>query len=182
MKRWLATTLGRGLLIRNKFEQCPVGVAKINTHALTFGAEPPDGSQLHRYMTASQMRDRGVDRPLPFETQIAVAGLNRQPCYGRGIKARTVHIELCPTEPVRPPRELFDEFGTHHLLVEGVATCPVGHVNHTVVERYTKHLTLPFRLRSRHVNRASSLPGAGFVPSWAPYLFTLKALHVWPIS
>jgi hypothetical protein len=131
--------LGRGLPIRNELEQRPVGVAKIDTHALAFCPKPLEGPQFHRDVAASQMRDRRVDGPMPFETQIAVARLDRQPRHWRGIKARTVHIELRPTEPVRPPGNLFDEFGAHHLLIECVTSCPVGHVNDAVVERYTKH-------------------------------------------
>jgi hypothetical protein len=156
--------------IRNKLQQRPVGIAKINAHTLTFGPEARDRSELHWHIAASQMRDRRVDRPMPFEAQITVTGLNWQPGHRHGTKTRAVHIELRPTKPVRPPRELFDEFGAHHLLVEGVATCPVGHVNHTVVERYTKHLTLPFRLPSRSLKRVVH-------PSWAADSCLRKAPH-----
>jgi hypothetical protein len=139
--------------IRNKLQQRPVGIAKINAHTLTFGPEARDRSELHWHIAASQMRDRRVDRPMPFEAQITVTGLNWQPGHRHGTKTRAVHIELRPTKPVRPPRELFDEISAHDLLVECVAACPVGHVNHAVVERYAKHLTLPLRLRSRNVKR-----------------------------
>jgi hypothetical protein len=162
--------LSRRGLIRNKLQQRPVGIPKINAHTLTFGPEARDRPELHCHIAASQMRDRRVDRPMPFEAQITVTGLNWQPGHRHGTKTRAVHIELRPTKPVRPPRELFDEISAHDLLVECVAACPVGHVNHAVVERYAKHLTLPLRLRSRNVKRVIRPSDIEFAPSPRPLI------------
>jgi hypothetical protein len=79
---------------------------------------------------------------VPFETQIAVAGLHRQPRDLSRLYARAMHVELSVAETVCKTNGPCDEFGTHHLDVKLVRALPFADVNDAVIEaaRYRHRL------------------------------------------
>src|SRR5690242_1892700 len=61
--------------VRDEFHQRPVGIAEIDAGALPFRAEALHRPALDRDGMGGEMRDRLGDRALPFEADVAVAGL-----------------------------------------------------------------------------------------------------------
>src|SRR5262249_25486284 len=83
---------------------------------------------------AREMRDRIVDRPLPFEAEVAVAGLDRQPRHLRRREPRAMQIELRVAKPVRPANRPLDQLRPEHVAIERVRALPVGDVDHAMTE------------------------------------------------
>jgi hypothetical protein len=81
------------------------------------------------------MLHRIRDRTVPFEAEVAVAGLNRQPRHLGGMKAGPVQIELRGAEAVGPTLRAANELGAEHVVVERVRALPVGHMHDAVIER-----------------------------------------------
>src|SRR5260370_22007091 len=81
-------------LIRHEFQERAVGIAEIDAGALPLGALAFHGPELDRHLVTSEMCDGVGDRAFPFETDIAVAGLHRQPRYAHAAHAGSAKIEL----------------------------------------------------------------------------------------
>src|SRR5262245_27018275 len=81
-----------------------------------------------------EMRDCAFDRALPFETQIAVARLYRQPRDLSRLHPRSVHIELFVAKSIGPADRPADQLRAHHLAVEPVGPVPIGDMNDAMIE------------------------------------------------
>src|SRR5262245_62524354 len=80
------------------------------------------------------MRDGVRDRAFPFEAEVAVARLHRQPRHLGGREARAMQIELGVAEPVAPSRWPPHQLRPKHIAIERVGTLPVGDMDDAVVE------------------------------------------------
>ena len=89
---------------------------------------------MDRHLAAAKMRDRISDRPFPFETQVAVAGLDRQPRHLGRLEARAMQVELGIAEAVGPAVRPLDQLGAEHVSIERVRALPIGDMHDAVVE------------------------------------------------
>src|SRR5258708_36385871 len=80
------------------------------------------------------MRDGIGDRAFPFETDVAIAGLHRQPGHDHAAHAGSVKIELGIAEPIGKKLSARHHLGAHHVAVEGIGPLPVGDMDDAVVE------------------------------------------------
>src|SRR5258708_12711 len=126
---WLRST-GVG----NELQQRSVGIAKVDTSPRPFGAETLDRPTMDRHVAVAEMRDGLCDGAFPFKTQVAVAGLDRQPRHLGGCEAWAMQVELSIAEPVAPSRRPSHQLGSQHVAIEGVRALPVGHVDDAMVE------------------------------------------------
>jgi hypothetical protein len=94
---------------------------------------------MDRNPAALEMADRVGNRTGPFETEIAVAGLHRQPRHLGGMKARAMQVELRRTEAVGPALRTANELGAEHVAIERVRALPIGDVHDAVIEGDGKH-------------------------------------------
>src|SRR5690242_2074654 len=85
------------------------------------------------------MRDRLLDRAVPFETEIAVAGLHRQPRHLRRMDAGPMHVELAVAEAVGKAHRAGDQLGTHNLDVKFVRARPVRDMDDAVIQAGLRH-------------------------------------------
>src|SRR5271169_4800456 len=92
------------------------------------------------------MRDSAFDWPLPFEAEIAVAGLHRQSSYFCRFHAGPMHVELLVAEAVGKADRTRHQFGAHHLRIEFVRALPLRDMDYAVIElgrhRHIAHLYL----------------------------------------
>jgi hypothetical protein len=102
---------------------------------------------------------RVINRSLPFKTQIAVAGLDRQTRNFGGLYTRSMHIELLVTEPVGPTVRPLHEFGPYYYFVEFIGPVPIGNVDYAVIKSGWYHADFPDLSYSqqRDCGRSSSL-------------------------
>src|SRR6185437_901274 len=107
--------------------------------ARPFGAEALQGPALDRDIVGLQMRDRISDWSLPFEAEIAVAGLHRQPRHFRRLDAGTVHVELLVAETIGPAGWPLHQFRAHHLGIKPVRPLPLRDVNDAMIEFDGRH-------------------------------------------
>ena len=84
----------------------------------TGGIKPLHRSALDHHLAMLQVGDGVFDRPAPFKTDVAVAGLHRKASdFGR-FQARTMQIELRVAEAIGPSDVALDELSAKHILVE----------------------------------------------------------------
>src|SRR5262249_49191543 len=130
--------------IGNELEQRAIGVAKIDARPRPLRAEAFGRPGVDLHAAALEMSDGRRDRPVPFETEIAVAGLDGQPRHFGGMKARTMQIELHGAESICPALRPGDELGAEHVAVECVRALPVGHMHDAMIELdRQRHRRLP---------------------------------------
>src|SRR4029077_2034581 len=98
-----------------------------------------------------EMRDCALDRALPFEAKIAIAGLHRQARNFSGLHARPVNVELLVAETIGPAGRPLHQFGAHDLAVELVRSVPIGDVNHAMIKlrRHSHDFTPSFASAAR---------------------------------
>src|SRR5690348_11390257 len=85
------------------------------------------------------MRNRLGDRPVPFEAEIAVAGLDGQPRHLRRLHAGPMHVELAVAEAVGEADGPRDELGAHYFDVKFVRPRPLRDVDDAVIEAGLRH-------------------------------------------
>lgn len=94
-----------------------------------------DRAQLDGDTVAFQVRDGLLRSALPLEAEVAAAGRDRNARDRTGARARAVDVQLAVSESVvRDAIRITDQLSAEHVPVEGVGACPVGDVDHTVVE------------------------------------------------
>src|SRR5262245_28487961 len=80
------------------------------------------------------MRDRILDRPGPLETEIAVAGLHREPRHLRGMEAWPMQVELRGAEAIGPAGRALHQLGAEHAAVERIGALPVRNMHDAMVK------------------------------------------------
>jgi hypothetical protein len=90
-----------------------------------------------------QVGDRIFDGSLPFKTQVAIPGLDRQPCDLGRPYAWSVHIELPVTQPVNPAMRPLYERNPYYFFVEFIGPIPIGNVDDAVIKLRRHHTDFP---------------------------------------
>src|SRR3954467_5055324 len=78
----------RALRVGDELEQAPVGVAEVDATTRPARAGTFDWAEFDNHPASIEMRDGVLDRAVPREAQVAVAGLNGQPRHRRRRHAR----------------------------------------------------------------------------------------------
>src|SRR5262249_32842867 len=81
-----------------------------------------------------KMRNSVRYRPVPFETQVAIAGRDRDAGDLRRLHAGSMNVELPIAETISIADRPRHQLGAHDPCVEIVGTFPIGNVNDTVIE------------------------------------------------
>src|SRR5690242_21326493 len=86
--------------VGHELHQRAVRIAEIDTRAPALGAEPLHWPRLDGDATALEMCNCICNGAGPFEAEIAVARLHRQPRDLGRLDAGSVHVELLVAEPI----------------------------------------------------------------------------------
>src|SRR5215472_14495136 len=121
-------------LIRHEFKQRAVGIPKINAGALAFGAVTFHRSKLDRHPVTRKMCNGIADRALPFEADVAIAGLHRKARHDHPAHARSMKIELGIAEPISKKFPARHHLGADDVAIEGIRALPIGDVDDAVVK------------------------------------------------
>src|SRR5262249_3006910 len=84
--------------VRHELHQRAVRIAEVDAGAPALGAEALHRPGLDLDAAAAEMGDGVGDRSRPFEAEIAVARLHRQPRDLGRLHARAMHVELLVAE------------------------------------------------------------------------------------
>src|SRR5438128_9845683 len=81
-----------------------------------------------------KVADSFVDRPRPFEADVAVTRANRFKRDIPRVGSRTVDTQVLVAEAVDESAAPLDYLGTKYVSVEGIRALPIGDGNHAVVD------------------------------------------------
>ncbi len=111
----------RGLfgLVTHEFHQRAVGIPEVDGSARPFGAIALHWPALDDNTLRVEVRDGVLDRTDPFEAEVAIAGLYRQPRDFGGLYSRTMHVELLVAEAIgKATGGARHKFGAEYLRIE----------------------------------------------------------------
>ena len=121
--------------VGDELEETAVRVAEVDAPSVAPRAAPGDWTLLDLYALTGQVRHGLLDRAVPDEAQIAVAGSDGNAGEGVGVNAGTVHVQLLSPEPIGPgPAAALDQLRAEHFGVEAIGPLPVRDVDDAVVE------------------------------------------------